>query len=310
MQRDRTLILAKVEATYGTDPTPTPAANAILAEGVEVSAVGRRLERGAYPGFMGKIAPVNIGEAVRVRFTTEIKGKGGAVDVPPEIGVLFKGCNFTETINIGVSVIYLPNSNISGNTSIAIYAYQHDILHKILGARGTFSGVCVATEYTKITWEFTGIYAGPADQSIPAGTFATTIPPRFLSASFAFDAYAAVINSFNFDIGNAIAKRVDANSATGIKEWLITNREPRGSIDPEMVTVATKDLWGYWSASTQAAITATIGSATGNKCVIDAPKAVLDVPSYGDRENWLILNCPFSLHPTAAGNDELKFTFS
>jgi len=103
---------------------------------------------------------------------------------------------------------------------------------------------------------------------------------------------------------------VDANSPTGIKEWLITNREPKGNIDPEMVSVAAKDLWSLWFAATQAAITSTIGSAVGNKCVIDAPKAVLDVPSYADRENWLTLNCPFSLHPTAAGNDELKFTFS
>lgn len=310
MQKDRQLILAKVATTYGTDPTPVPGTDAILAEGVEISVIGRRVERGAYPGFMGKQAPINIGEAVKVKFTTEIKGKGGAADVPPEIGVLFKGCNYTETINTAVSVVYTLNSNISGNTSIALYAYQHDLLHKILGARGTFQVAMKSAEYGKITWEFTGIYAGPADQTIPTGTFATTLPPRFLSANFTLDAYAATIDALSFDIANQIVKRVDANSATGIKEWLIVNREPKGNVDPEMVSIATKDLWTLWSASTQAAIQATVGSAVGNKCVINAPKAVLDVPSYGDRENWLTLNCPFSLHPTSVGNDELEFTFS
>ena len=310
MQKDRVLILAKVEAAYGTDPVPVAATDAILAQNVEISVAGRRVERGAYPGFMGKQAPVNVGEAVKVKFRTEIKGNGVAADTPPEIGVLFKGCNFTETVNAAVSVAYAPNSNISGNTSIALYASQHDLLHKIIGARGTFSITCKAGEYAYIDWEFTGIYAGPVDSAIAAGTFNATIPPRFLSALTSLAAYDVVFETISFDIQNQIAKRVDANSATGIKEWLITQRAPKGNIDPEMVAVATKDLWGLWSASTQAAIMSTIGSAVGNKCVITAPKAVLDVPSYGDRENWLTLSCPFTLHPTAAGNDELTLTFS
>lgn len=310
MQKDRQLILAKVEATCGVDPVPTALLNAILAHDIEISVIGRRLERKAALSYMGKAAPINIGEGVSVKFKTEIKGKGGDADVPPEIGVLFKGCNFSETINIATDVLYAPNSNVSGNTSIALYAYQHDILHKVLAARGTFSVELVAGEYGVLAWEFTGLYAGPADTIIPTNAvFSQTVPPRFLSAGFTLDSFGATIQKLSLDVGNKLAKRVDANSPTGIKEWLLVNREPKGSIDPEMVSVAAKDLWGLWANSTQAAISSTLGSATGNKCAIAAPKAVPDVPSYAERENWLTLNMPFTLHPDA-GNDELTFTFS
>lgn len=374
MQKDRQLILAKIETTYGVDASPTPSENSILASAIDISVVGRRLERPVSLQFMGSKKPVNIGEAVKVKFETEVKGRGANPYDVPEIGPLFRACNFTETIysssgsvtwtgsqskTLGAKVtpttpngfyyecthagttgtieptwpttegqtvddntvvwtcrkaqvLYTPNSAIGipgGSESLSIYAYQHDILHKILGARGTFSCALKTGEYGKLSWEFTGIYSGPGDSSIQAGTFDATFPPRFVSANFTLDSYLATIENFNFDVGNKIVKRIDANEATGIKEWMIVNREPKGNIDPEMVSIATKDLWGLWANSTETTISTVVGSAAGNKCVITLPKVIADVPNYADRENWLTLNIPFSIHPSSAGNDEIKMSF-
>ncbi len=313
MLRNRAVILANVEVTYGVDIVPTPAANAILCELPEFSVIGSRLERPNIQSYMGKLSPLNIGEGLKIKFVTELKGHGSVVDTPPEIGVLFRGCNFTETITPTTGPVdYDPNSAAGipdSSESLSIYFYQDGILHKLLGSRGTFSVALKAGEYGKITWEFTGIYAGPADDTLPTGTFNTTLPPRFVSASFAIDSYAAVIESLNIDIANRIVKRPSANAATGILEWLISDREPKGDCDPEVVALATKDFWDMWNQSSQVALAATVGAVSMNRCVITGPKIVLDVPTYGDRENFLTHGLPMSLHPSS-GNDEIKFSFT
>ena len=93
MLRERTLLLAKVEPAYGTDAVPSAASNAILCSLPDFSVVGRKLDRPNVYSQMGKLPPLNIGEGLNIKFSTELKNTG-AVDAAPEIGVLFRGCNF------------------------------------------------------------------------------------------------------------------------------------------------------------------------------------------------------------------------
>lgn len=305
---NKAVILAKIETAYGTDPTPTPAANAILCSVPVIEPVGRRLERENTKSVYGARLGVNIGEALKITFATELKGNGSAVDTPPEIGPLFRACNFTETITATVKVDYDPNSNADTGESITIYFYRHDILHKVSGCRGTFNMELKAGEYGKVNWEFTGIYQGPVDSSIPAGAYNQTMPPRFLSAAFQIDSYSAVIENLKIDIANEIAKRPDANAATGIVEYFIKERMVKGECDPEVVALGTKDFWDKWSSSALMALTATVGSVAANKCLITGPKVQLDTLKYGDREGILTYAMPLIFTPDT-GNDEVKFSF-
>jgi hypothetical protein len=312
MQKDRTLILAAIETNYGVDATPVAASNAILCSVPQFSVVGRKVERLNALQFMGKGAPLNIGEGLKISFSVEIKGDGSAPDSPPEFGVLLRACNFTETVTAATSVAYALNSLVGipdSSESVSIYFQQHDLLHKILGARGTAKIDLTSGEYGKIDFEFTGIYAGPTDNSITAGTFNTTLPPRFVSAQFTIDSYSAIIKQLTLDLGNNVVQRVSANEATGILEWLISDREPKFSVDPEMVPIATKDLWAMWSASTVLDISVVVGSVANNTCTI-AAKGLPDVPAYADRDNILTLGMNGGLHPSASGNDELSLTFT
>lgn len=311
MLRERTLLLAKVEPAYGTDAVPSAASNAILCSLPDFSVVGRKLDRPNVYSQMGKLPPLNIGEGLNIKFSTELKNTG-AVDAAPEIGVLFRGCNFTETITPSTGPVdYTPNSAFGitdSAESLSIHFYQDGILHKLLGARGTFNIELKAGEFGIINWDFTGLYAGPTFTSIINGTFDQTVPPRFLSASFTIDSYAAIIESLSIDMGNQIVMRKDANAATGIKEWLIANRAPSGNVDPEVVDLSTKNFWTMWSDSSPVALSATLGQTAAKKCVITAPRLVSDIPTYGDRDNILVHGLPFTLHPNA-GNDEAKFSF-
>jgi hypothetical protein len=308
MLKTRAIVLAKVEASYGVDPTPTAALNAILCEEPEIETIAKKLERNHTRSNYGANVPVNVGEGCKITFGTEVKGSG-ALGVAPEIGPLLRACNFTETINAGVDVDYDPNSAGSAGESVTLYFYRHDLLHKVVGCRGTFKLEVKAGEYGKLNFEFTGIYAGAIDGSIPSQTVNQTLPPVFVSASLSIDSYAAVVENLSIDIGNEIGKRPDANAATGILEYFIKDRKASAEIDPEVVALATKDFHAMWENSSQVAFAATIGQTGGNKCVISAPKVVVDELKYGDRESQLIYAMPLILTPNA-GDDEVQFKFS
>ncbi|MGD0586699.1 MAG: hypothetical protein ABSA86_13170, partial [Oryzomonas sp.] len=80
--------------------------------------------------------------------------------------------------------------------------------------------------------------------------------------------------------------------------------------DPEMVVPSTQDFWGLWQAGNGLALSATVGSVAGNRCVISAPNVLIDKPKYGNRENILTADLPLEFQPTSNGNDEISLLFN
>jgi hypothetical protein len=312
--KSKAVILAKIETVYGTDAVPTAALNAILCENPDVEPLTKKVERNNVKPFYGSLPFVSIGEGLKISFTTELKGKGVAPAItPPEIGVLFRACNFTETIVAtpgSECVKYNPHSNPDGE-SLTIYFYRHNVLHKAVGCRGTGPELDgKVNEYGKLKWEFQGLYDGPVDQNIPASpVFNTTKPPLFRNAQFALDDYAAVIESIKVSVKNDLGKRPDANSETGILSYFVKERKVTGEIDPEMVPIATKDFWGMWEGGSMFNYSASFGSVAGNRCVISAAGVQLDALKYADRDNILTLGMPLVFVPVA-GDDDVEFKFS
>ncbi len=309
--KTKAAILAKIESGgYGVDPTPVAGTNAILCEPPEFSVVGRRLERNNVQAWMGKHPPLNIGDGLRIRVVTELKGSG-IVATPPEIGPLFRACNFTQTITPATKVDYDPNSAVGTDDSseaITIYYHQDKMLHHMHGCRGTLSVNAQAGEKDKITWEFTGLYGGPVASTTPEGTFSSAAPLLGIY-SFTIDTFAAVIEAFDLDVANTVtARKGPVSDVSGVKEWLITNRDPKFTINPEVPEHATKSFWTMWETTDEVALAAQLGSVAGNKIIITAPAAVLNVPSYAERETMLTHGLSGSLHPDS-GNDEIKFSF-
>lgn len=315
MNKNKAVVLAKIEGGgYGVDATPTGAANAILCEAPEIEVLDKALERNNVKSTFGAKEKLNIGEGLKLSFTTELRGSGATPpSTPPEIGVLFRAAGFTETIVATVGsecVKYTPHSNTDSGESASMYFYMDGLLHKLLGSRGTGPDLELkVNEYGKAKWEFTGLYAGIADAALVSPTFNATKPPVLRAAQFAIDGYAAVIETLKISCKGEIARRPDANAAGGILSWFIKERQITGEIDPEMVLKATKDFWGLWENSSQAAFTATIGSSAGNRCVITAAATEFDKPKYGDRENRLTLGMPLRFIPLS-GNPEIEFKFN
>ena len=308
--KNRALILAKVESNYGVDPVPVQATNSILCDLPEIEFVMKKMDRLNVKAFLGNRPVINIGEALKITFSTEIRGCGDATpSIPPEIGVLFVGCGMDEDVVADTSYTYHPQDNIEG-PSITIYFWQHDIKHVLTGCRGTFSLEGKAGEYGKIKWEFTGLYAGPSDASIPTdAVFNATLPPALKSATFTLGAYAGVIENFKLTFGNEVAKRPSVNAATGFLAQFIKERKVTAEIDPEAAALSAFAPITLLTAGTEQTMAITFGSAAGNRVTLSCPKVVLDSVKYAEREGILTYSLPLLVCPSV-GEDDVTLLFN
>ncbi len=309
----RSLVLAKVEGTEGVDPVPTPAANAILVSKPVVKPNAELLVRDFDRPSLSPL-PHAIGlKDFEVTFDTELKGSGtaddGLADDVPEIDPLLQGCGFAVTLTAGPggNITYDPASD--GLKTITLYIYLDGILHKMTACRGSFSFNAEAGKFGIFSWTFRGLYIDPSDAPIPAGAvFNAETPPPFLNANLSYGAYAAIINSFTFDMANDVQRRLDANSAEGVIGFVLGGRDTQGSIDPEVVTEATHPFWGDFKAGTQKAFASTFGSVLGARIDITAPKMQAREMGYGDRNTVRSYEIPMTFGANA-GDDEVQLKF-
>lgn len=256
------LLLAKIEAVYGTDPVPTGAANAILAKEVRLTPmagqdVSRELER-PYFGAQPTI-PVELHRVLT--FKVELAG-AGAAGTPPAYGPLLRACGLAETVSAGVEVGYTPIT--TGAESVTLYFYVGGTRFKLQGARGTFTIDYAASGLPEMQFEFRGLFSPAADQAAPVANFAAFVAPVEVSTAnttFNLNGSLPVMRSFSMDIGNAIEGRF----LVGAESILITDRMPSIATTIEATPLATFDPFDTAaSAATNLIMSITHGTVAGN----------------------------------------------
>jgi len=113
------LILAKTETTYGTDPTPTGATNAILVRNLEITPLqADTVTRDLIRPYLGNSDQLLAQTRVEVTFEVELAGSGAA-GTAPAYGAVLKACGLSETVVATTSVTYAPvSSSFSSVTQI------------------------------------------------------------------------------------------------------------------------------------------------------------------------------------------------
>lgn len=306
------ILLAKEEATYGNDPTPTVASNAIEARNVKVNYTGDLLERDVMRGHLSPIAPIMGKRWIEVSFEFDLKG-GGTKGTAARIGDLLEACGMAETASAGSSVTYLPSSQ--SHKSVTIYVYDNvssssSKLHKITGARGTWSIKMEAGQLASMSFNFKGLYNDPTDVAAPASpTYESTLPPVVESSTFTLNSSALLIaQAINLELANDIVSEDDINTANAIKSFLITGRKAAGSLNPETMLKASYDYHTDWKGATSRALSVVLGSASGNKITITAPALTIDSIGDGDNSGIKTDDLPFRLSGVS-GNDEVQLKF-
>jgi hypothetical protein len=304
----REVILAKVEQTYGVDAVPTAATDAVLVENPAWSHEGARMvDRSPAVGRLAHRQALFGGTLKQITFEAEIKGSGTA-GTAPELGVLLRGCGFSQTVSAGVSVTYKPAS--TNHESLTIYYYSDGLLYKITGARGTVTGNLEAGQTGKLSFTFTGKTSAPTDVALVSPTLAATVPPRLVSVPFTIDSYAAVISSLEFDAGITVSMPPSIAAADGYAQLRITERNLTGSFDPEAILVATQDFIGKWrSGALMALDTGVIGGTAGNRYQVQMPAVYYNDVGQGERDGIRTFEMSFA-GTESAGDDEISLIFT
>ena len=202
---------------------------------------------------------------------------------------------------------YTPVS--SAFESATLWLYRDGLLHKLTGARGTYSVQATGGEYAVFTFTMTGDYNTVTDAVLPSPTYETTKPVQVELANLTLNAFTSFAASeFTVDIVNDVQIREDVNAAEAYAGAIIVGREPVVGFNPEAVLEATFPVWANLAAGTEMAFTVKVGKAKGNVVQFDCPNVQLMDAQYGNRNSILTYDLQLAC-ARSTGNDELKVSF-
>ena len=308
LTRKRT-ILSKIETTYGTDPVPTGAANAIWVKSITVTPMETNLvSRDLIRQYMGNSE--NLAGSVYGKLEIEVELAGsGTAGTAPAFGSLLRACGMSETIAAGVSVIYAPVSGAF--ESVTNYFNQDGVLHKMSGSRGSVALTYSAQSIPSLKFSFQGLYSPVVDAAAPTGVVFTAwqmplVVNNANTTGLTLQGFSGlVLSDLSIDLANTVTFR---SLVGGAEQVMITDRKPAGSITFEATTVAQKDWWTAARNAATGPLSITHGTVAGNKVKVDAPKTQITQPNYSDKDGIAMIQASLVLVPNA-GNDELTLTF-
>jgi hypothetical protein len=189
--------------------------------------------------------------------------------------------------------------------------YDDGVCFKGKGMRGNvrFSGKI--GEPVMMEMDFQGVLDTVTDAVTPTPiTFSSVVPIGMMGNNiFTIHTENPCYTSFDLDMGNTIALRQCANNAQGITSALITGRDPKGTVDPEMDLVANADYYGIWTAGTLGSLSLALTGAAGNIVTLSAPKTQFRELTDADRNGISVRTLGFACAMNT-GDDELSIAIT
>lgn len=307
MVLNRTQIAAKLESVEGAAETLSNTDAFLAFHGGDPDPKIDMHERNPFRGTLSPMPALPGRRSGKFPVQVELAGSGAA-GTAPAWGKLMKACGFGETVVSGTSVTYAPAS--ASIPSITLAAYMDGVIHKVWGARGNLKLSLQVGKPGLLNFDFQSADFSHSDGAMLSGvTYSSVVPPVFQGATFTIDGTAFFIEKLDIDLGNKLVLRTDPNSSSGHKSCLITGREGKITVDPEMVLASSKDIWTMWRNGSQVAVNCVIGSAAGNIITINIPKFQIQDVKIGHRSNLRTTQLT-ALMALNSGDDELSIVLT
>ena len=305
-------LIAKIETTYGTDPTPVAGTNAIQVTSLELTPIeSDNVQPASYQGFIGNSTRGTLVANKRVSVTFDVElGGSGAAGTAPAFGPLLQAAGMSEVIVSSTSVTYAGVS--SSFSSATLYCFYDGTRHKITGARGTVTFNMTAGQFPTASFQFIGIYNAP-DGTAVSGTFtvanqaaALEVNDTNVTTCTFHGVSSARLESIDLAMNNELLYKETASN----QEVHITDRKPGGTAVIEAPVIGTTDYFAKAAASATAATTIVLGATSGNIVTLGIPQTDITGISYGDTNGIIALSMPYLALPTTAGNNAVSLAFT
>ncbi len=307
-----TAILAKIEATYGVDATPTGAANALLISNATVQVSANNVARDILRPFMGASEQLVGTRSVQMTFDVELAASGVA-GTAPAWGPLLQGCGMAETITASTRVDYVPLS--SSFPSLTIYYHIDGVKYAALGCRGTFELMMGIGERPMLRFSLTGLDGGVTATANPSTTLTAWKVPLVITDPNSGDvklggAYSAGVitggtafpsRGLSATLGNTVVYQ----PLLGGESVLITNRDSTGKLTLDLTAAQEVTMRTDINANTLTSVSLEHGTVAGAKIIVFAPAAQRINPQVADQDGMAMLSADLRFTPSA-GNDELR----
>jgi|TARA_Y100000289_G_scaffold44959_1_gene44884 hypothetical protein len=305
-------LIAKSEATYGTDPSPVGGSDAIQVTDLEVTPIeSDNVQSATLQGFIGNStrATVLANKRVSVSFGVELGGSGTA-GTAPAFGPLLKACGLSETTVADTSVTYAGVS--SSFDSATIYCFYDGTRHKVTGCRGTVTFNLTAGQLAVANFQFVGIFNDP-DSTALSGTFTVANQAAALEVNdtnvttATFHGETSVrIESLDLALNNEVVYKETLSN----KEVHITNRAPGGTVVIEAPSISSQDYFAKAVGTSTANSSIVLGATAGNIVTMTMAQTDITGISYGDTNGVISLSMPYLALPTTAGNNGISLVFT
>jgi len=303
----------KVEATQGTPVVPATATDYVkVIDDISIDPVPEVIQRDVRRASLDNITHLVGGRYTKVKFKVEATGSGtrGTKTIAGYAGVdaALEACGFVSVAVGATSITYSPTSVPASGSffgpgkSVTLEVYKDGHKHIVAGSLGTVKITGGAGEIPMFEFEFQGVYADPTDVAVPTPTFAIPTPPLLMSGTVTVQGLAAILSKLEVDVANKITRRLDAASATSIKGFVITDRDPKGSIQIEAESVATHAFHNRLMVATEASVSFAWGSTSGNIITMTMPNSQYNDVQYQNREDLLDFSIPLQFNQNS-GDD-------
>lgn len=297
------IILAKNEASYGVDPTLTGAANGMLMTGVTWSPMdGDDVSRDLELPYLAAQGKIPVGLRTRLQGKVELVGSGTA-GVAPKWGPLLRACGVAETIEEDTSVTYNPITDDQESAAIAFWIGGTKQL--MLGCRGTVTPHFTAQAIPYLEFDFTGLYADPAEVARVApdlsGFIAPDVVTHVKTPTFTVNDVNLKLRELTLAMGNDVQPRLLAGA--GADEIIIVDRADAITAHVEAVPVSTLNPFALAKAQTLVPVQLVHGTVAGRIVTLDVPSAQVGRLS-GIENQQNIVEWPLDLVPLPTDGDD------
>lgn len=317
-----TVILAKVESVYATDPTPTAALNAILCSKPSIKPLNsRNVDRDLVRPYFGASEQLVGTRSVTCELEVELAGSGTA-GTAPAFGPLLRACALAEVIIAVTRVDYVPITN--AQESVTFWYYDSGVLHKFTGARGNAKFGMLSGDRPGIMFSFEGLLttltaATPATVDFSAFrtplvvtdansgdlTFGATVASTGAPAITGGTVYPSL--GLELDLGN----QVEFTPLLGGETVDVTNRSLGGSIKLDLTQAQEVTFFASVLAASLQALSLLHGTVAGNRFIVHQPTVQLFDYSLEEINGKRLIGYKTRGVPTpgGGGNDEFRLVF-
>jgi len=339
----RQQLLAKVEATYATDPVHA-AIDALLVHDFNLTYNQTQSGRAQFTPSLSAVRSARLGKRFwNASFWTQLRGNSAALGTPTPVPLndpLMRACGMSATFDAmgppANNWTYQPES--AGFESVALDVEFEGSYVQMLGCRGNTRLELVAGEVAKQHFDFSGLWQTPTNDAArpitptltddvdPPVVVATGFVPNFGSgAENPTAAQWGHIRSAMIDLRNQIVPSESLTVGDGIRSFEMVGRgstdDPGASISLEVeypASIGAAVAGDYWTkldgrTNTTATATFTLGSVAGNTVEIIVPRFSVDDVQFTDFDGRVGLTVEGRLlvsSSAATSDDELQIRHS